>query len=124
MNLDTTHKGTRTFCVILFGLLSITGIGLYFFFGKGMFAGLGMSAGVISTISFFHFLLRKEKSKQVETKLTVLLLSGCLLGIALIFYNKFSGEQPFVYGVGGGISLIAGISYVMEIITNFKDNIR
>jgi len=124
MNPKDTTVGLRRFCLLLFSVFAIVGCALYYFYGKGLLGGLGLSAAILSIVSFFHFIWRKNSDGKIETNLTWLLLVFTILGVIIIFINKFKGGPDFIYGLGGGVSFVAAVSFVMELIYNFKNGIR
>ena len=118
------EKKVKLFCVPFFGIMISIGAIMYYIFGKSLLGGLGLSSAIISLVSLFHFTVRRTGSDKIESKLTFILLVCCVLGVAIIFINKFRSGPTFIYGLGAGVSLMAGISYVFELIANLKDNIR
>lgn len=125
MNLKTKNQSLPKFSVTFFGVVTIAGGVLYYLYDSHLIGGLGLSSSVLSVVSCFHFFKRRPSDGKVESKLTVLLISLCVLGVGIIFMNKYSNvDSSFIYGLGGGVSMISGIAYVLESLCNFQDGVR
>lgn len=116
---------TLFYIKIFFLVAAILGSGLFYFFQRSTVGGLGIATCLFSLVSFFHFNKpRAGKTKHIDTKMTWFLLALTLLGIVIIIVNEMQGGPDFYRGIGAGLSLICGITYALELLMVWLDNVR
>lgn len=116
---------TTTASRIIFLSLAVVGCGLYYYFQNSMLGGLGVSTSLFALVSFFHFnKLANRKSKLIDTKMSWFLIAICILGIILMVANEAMHGSDFNRGVTGGMILMGGLSYCLELVFTWLDNVR
>ncbi len=123
---NTNHEGQLfKFCRIFFLIVAVLGSALYYWKGNTMAGGIGLSASLFSLVSFFHFnKLQKREGTHIDTKMTWFLLIVTIIGVLLIFLNKMQGGPHFYYGIGGGMAMIGGIAYGLELLYTWLAQVK
>jgi len=132
MNLKPSHfeeinykSKTKNASRIIFLSLAVVGCGLYYYFQNSMLGGLGVSTSLFSLVSFFHFKkFSNRKSKLVDTKMSLFLIGICVVGIILMVANEAIDGSDFNRGITAGMAFMGGLSYCLELIFTWLDNVR
>ncbi len=119
------YEQMRKFCRIFFLAFAAIGSLVFYYWGYSLLGGVGLSASLFSLVSFFHFnKVVERKAKHLDTKMTWFLLAVVFVGILLILGNKMQEGPQFYYGIGGGMTLVGGIAYCIELLFTWLANVK
>jgi len=113
------------FSYVVLSIIILIGVLIYYIRPQTVWAGAGLSAGMMSFAALLHLKFRNpNQDKSIESKFTWLLLLCLIIGVALIFIYKSLGAADFYVGIGGGIAFVSAITYCIELLLRFVEGIR
>jgi len=113
------------FSYVVLSVITLIGILIYYIWPQTVWAGAGLSAGMMSLAALLHLKFRNpNQDKRIESKFTWILLLCLVIGVVLIFIYKSLGAADFYVGIGGGIAIVSAVTYCIELVIRFVDGIR